>query len=65
MKVKEFYIEPDKQNKGSLILVAVTEDNQKFVVAGDTYYPTHLVPYQESWHTKEPDNKPLIPPYEP
>ena len=52
-KIKEFYIEEDKKNKGSFLLIAVCEDGEKFVVSGSAHAPMHLVPYDNCWYTKE------------
>ena len=46
MEVVKFTIEESTFNKGQLILIAETENNRKFVVSGDHYSPTYLVPYE-------------------
>ena len=49
MNVKSFSIEESKVNKGMMILVATTEDGNKYVVGGDHYNPTAIIPYQKAW----------------
>lgn len=49
MKVISFEIEESKVNKGQMILIAVTETNERFVVAGNAHYCTQLVPYDKCW----------------
>jgi len=55
MKVKEFFIEESKVNKQCLILVAVLETGEKFVVSGDHHAPTFIIPYERAWDASEYD----------
>lgn len=52
MKVKEFHIEDSQQNKNQKILIAVDESGKKYVVSGNPYDPTHLVPYELAFDTQ-------------
>lgn len=49
MKIESFSIEESKINKGMKILVATTEDGEKYVVGGDTGYPPAIIPYDKCW----------------
>ncbi len=48
MKVKDFTIEKSVFNKQMHVLVATTECGKKYVVSGDHYHPTYLIPYESS-----------------
>lgn len=52
MKVKEFEIEESKVNKGRLILVAITDTGEKYVVSGDFRMPAYIIPYSNAWDAK-------------
>ena len=49
MRIDHFEIEESKVNKGMKILIAIAEDGQKYVVAGDFHACTRLVPYEHAW----------------
>lgn len=49
MKVISFEIEESKVNKGRLILIAISENDKKYVVAGDINYCTTLIEYEKCW----------------
>lgn len=49
MNVVSFSIEESKANKFLKILVATTENGDKYVVGGDCNYPTSIVPYDKCW----------------
>lgn len=51
MKVAKFEIEESKVNKNCLLLIAITEDGKKFVVSGDHYMPTYVIPYESAFDT--------------
>jgi hypothetical protein len=51
-KIKEFFIEESKVNKGLMILVAIDEDDQKWVCAGDHWSPTYVRKYENAFDTK-------------
>ena len=52
MKITEFEIEESKVNKGCLLLIAITEDGSKYIVSGDHYSPTYIIPYDRAFDTK-------------
>lgn len=52
VKVKSLFIEESKVNKGMYILIVIASNGEKFVMAGDQYYPTYLTPYDKSFDTK-------------
>lgn len=52
MKVIEFRIEESKVNKGWFVLIAKTEDGKEWVVSGDHWKPTFLVPIEEAFDLK-------------
>ena len=51
--VKSFHIEASKRNKQQMVLVLTTESGQKYVVAGDHWDPSSLIPYERCFHTEE------------
>jgi hypothetical protein len=53
IKIKEFFIQESKFNKGLKVLIALDENNKKWVVSGDHHSPTYLVEYEKSSDTKE------------
>jgi len=53
IKIKEFFIQESKYNKGLMVMVAVDENAKKWVVSGDHHAPTYLVEYEKSSDTKE------------
>lgn len=57
MKIKEFHIEDDIRNKGHKLLIAISEDGLKYVVAGNPHFPTSIIPYNECWYVDIPENK--------
>ena len=66
MKVKEFQIEESKINRGMMILIAVSETGDKFVVGGNTDYCTALTPYNQCYNTQSDVNKsPNVPNFDP
>lgn len=48
-KVKSFEIEESKRNKGCFVLVAITENGEKFVVGGNPHFPNFLERYKSCW----------------
>lgn len=54
MKVEKFEIEKSIPNPQQFILIATTEDGKKYVVSGDSYNPTYLVPYENAFDTPKP-----------
>ena len=52
IKIKEFFIEESKVNKGLMILVAVDENGQKWVCSGDHWSPTYAKKYEDAFDTK-------------
>jgi hypothetical protein len=57
IKIKEFFIQESKYNKGLMVMVAVDENAKKWVVSGDHHAPTYLVEYEKSSDTKESNLK--------
>lgn len=53
IKIKEFYLEESKANKGLMIFVAVDENGKKWVLRGDFYSPPFATEYEKSFDTKE------------
>jgi hypothetical protein len=53
IKIKEFFIQESKYNKGAIVLIALDENNNKWVVSGNHHFPTYLVKYEKSSDTKE------------
>jgi len=53
MKIKEFYLEESKVNKQCMILIAVDENNQKWVVSGNSWHPNYCIEYEVSFDTKQ------------
>lgn len=51
-KIKYFYLEESKLNKKLMILIAVDDNNEKWVCSGDHWHPTYLKKYNESADTK-------------
>jgi hypothetical protein len=54
IKIKEFILEESKRNKGSMILVAIDENNQKWVCSADHWSPTYLKKYEDSFDARPP-----------
>jgi len=57
IKIKDFFLEESKFNKGLMVMVAVDENAKKWVVSGDHHAPTYLVEYEKSSDTKESNLK--------
>ena len=57
IKIKEFFIQESKFNKGLKVLIALDENAKKWVVSGDHHAPTYLVEYEKSSDTKESNLK--------
>lgn len=57
IKIKDFFLEESKFNKGLMVMVAVDENGKKWVVSGDHHAPTYLVEYEKSSDTKESNFK--------
>ena len=57
IKIKDFFLEESKFNKGLMVMVAVDENLKKWVVSGDHHAPTYLVEYEKSSDTKESNFK--------
>jgi hypothetical protein len=53
IRIKEFYLEESKVNKGLMILVAYDANGQKWVCSGNHYSPTYAVKYEDAFDTKE------------
>ena len=51
IKIKDFYLEESKINKGCIVLIAVDVDGQKWVCS-DRYNPTYLEKYETAFDTK-------------
>jgi hypothetical protein len=47
-KVKGFFIQDSAANKGLKVLIVVTENGDKYVVAGQHHTPTYLQEYKTS-----------------
>lgn len=52
-KIKEFYITESKVNKGLMLLIAVDEDGQKWVIYGDVINPAYIVKFEDGFDTKQ------------
>ena len=50
-KVVSFHVEQSTRNKQQMVLIATTESGKKYVVAGDHWDPSTLVPYERCFHT--------------
>lgn len=50
-KITEFYLEPSKSQPNSMVLVAVTESGEKYIVSGDHWNPSVVQPYEHCFHT--------------
>jgi len=47
MRIDSFYTEESKVNKGVLLLIALDENGDKYVVGGDPHNTIRLVPYEQ------------------
>lgn len=56
-RIANQWIEESKVNKGQMLLIIQTEFGDTYVVAGDHYDPSSLVPYEICFHTKKQDVK--------
>lgn len=52
MTVIKLEIEESKVNKSRMILIVTTQDGKKYVMAGDSYNPTYLIPYENAFDIK-------------
>lgn len=52
IKLKEFFLEESKVNKGLMIVVAIDENGEKWVLSGDHWNPTFAQKYDNSFDTK-------------
>lgn len=57
-KIKEFFLEESKVNKGSMILVCIDENGEKWVCSGNHWNPTYATKYEDSFDTKSLENTP-------
>lgn len=48
--ITEFFIQPSDTQPNMMILVAVSESGQKYVVGGDHWNPSVLQMYENSFH---------------
>ena len=55
IKIKEFFLEESKVNKGLMILVGIDENGQKWVCSGDLWNPTYAKKYEDCFDTKPLD----------
>jgi len=51
IRIKDIYLEKSKLNRGLLVMIAVDENGQKWVVSGD--HQTYLIEYEKSSDTRE------------
>lgn len=51
IKIKEFFLEESKVNKGLMILVGIDENGQKWVCSGDHWSPTYAKKYEDAFDT--------------
>jgi hypothetical protein len=56
-KIKEFYLEESKVNKGQMVLIAVDETGQKWVCSADSYDCRYAQKYEDAFDTRETSKK--------
>jgi hypothetical protein len=53
IRIKDIYLQESKLNRGLLVMIAVDENGQKWVVSGDHHHQTYLIEYEKSSDTRE------------